>query len=63
MQEDVFAQKLQTQSQKLQECQTSHNLGSCMPCESFLECEVRKAYVKAVYESMNKGKEGSFDFN
>ena len=63
MQEDVFAQKLQTQSQKLQECQTSHNLSSCMPCESFLECEVHKAYVKAVYESMNKGQEGSFDFN
>ncbi|WP_394951771.1 hypothetical protein [uncultured Helicobacter sp.] len=63
MEEDIFVQKLQDQSQKLQECQASHNLGSCMSCESLLECEVRKAYVKAVYESMNKGQEGSFDFN
>ncbi|WP_394980817.1 hypothetical protein [uncultured Helicobacter sp.] len=63
MQEDVFIQNLQDQSQKLQECQTSHNLHSCMPCESFLQCEVRKAYVKAAYESMSKGQDGNFDFN
>ncbi|MBR2111536.1 MAG: hypothetical protein IJ950_01050 [Helicobacter sp.] len=63
MEEDIFVKNLQDQSKKLQECQASHSLHSCMSCALFLECEVRKAYVKAVYESMNKGQEGNFDFN
>ena len=48
--------------QKLQACQKEHGLASCMPCEKFLECELRDAYVKAVYDSMNKGKGGGFEF-
>jgi len=47
---------------ELEACQNSNNLQSCMPCPHFLECELRDDYVKAVYDSMNKGKGGGFEF-
>ena len=47
---------------KLQECQESNNIDSCMRCDKILECELRDSYVKAVYESMNKGSGGGFEF-
>ncbi len=43
-------------------CQESRGLQSCSPCEAFLECPLRDAYVKAVYDSMNKGTGGGFEF-
>ncbi|WP_419764780.1 MAG: hypothetical protein ACNI28_00060 [Arcobacter sp.] len=46
----------------LNECQKSYNLDSCTPCEKFFDCEIRKKYVIAVYESMNKGSTGGFEF-
>jgi hypothetical protein len=33
-----------------------------MKCEVLLSCELREAYVKAVYDSMNKGTGGGFEF-
>jgi len=33
-----------------------------MKCIKILECEIRDKYIKAVYESMNKGSGGGFEF-
>lgn len=46
----------------LQECQASKKIDSCLQCEKILECEIREEYIKAVYESMNKGSGGGFEF-
>lgn len=46
----------------LKTCQQSNNIKSCMPCKSFLDCNLRKQYVQEVYNSMNKGKTGGFEF-
>ena len=46
----------------LKTCQESNNLKSCMPCISFLDCNLRKQYVLDVYNSMNKGNTGGFEF-
>jgi len=34
----------------------------CTQCEKLLLCELRDTYVKAVYDSMNKGTGGGFEF-
>ena len=47
---------------RLQACQKEHIVDSCMKCEKILGCEVRNDYVKKVYESMNKGQGGGFEF-
>ena len=47
---------------ELKNCQESNSLKSCTPCNQFFECELRKRYVIAVYESMNKGSGGGFEF-
>lgn len=47
---------------ELESCQTEHQLKSCMGCEKLLECEIRDAYVQAVYDSMSKGTGGGFEF-
>jgi len=46
----------------LEKCQKEKNLNSCLKCEKLLECEIRDAYIKAVYDSMSKGKGGGFEF-
>ena len=46
----------------LKQCQINHNLDSCMKCEKLLNCDVRDKYIKVVYESMNKGSGGGFEF-
>ncbi|MEA3513237.1 MAG: hypothetical protein U9R37_06515 [Campylobacterota bacterium] len=46
----------------LKNCQKSKNLESCMQCDKILDCEVRDKYIKVVYESMNKGSGGGFEF-
>ncbi len=56
--EEALAQKLEA----LKACQQGKSLASCLKCEAILECEVRKQYVNAVYESMNKGAGGGFEF-
>ena len=46
----------------LNECQILKNLDSCFKCKDILNCEIRDNYIKAVYESMNKGSGGGFEF-
>lgn len=58
--EEIFENKLK----ELQECQIKNNVDSCMKCDMFLKCDLRKDYVLATYQSMNENmKEGGFDFN
>jgi len=46
----------------IKKCQKDNQLQSCTPCVKIIECDIRKQYVKAVYESMNKGAGGGFEF-
>jgi nitrate reductase cytochrome c-type subunit len=46
----------------IKECQVSKNINSCMRCKEILNCKTRDQYIKAVYESMNKGSGGGFEF-
>jgi len=46
----------------LKQCQIQNNIDSCMKCDKLLNCEVRDKYIKVVYESMNKGSGGGFEF-
>jgi hypothetical protein len=59
---DIFEQNLQEKKVILQHCQQEKDLSTCSDCEKMFECETRKAYVKAVYESMSKGQGGGFEF-
>ncbi|MDD3775107.1 MAG: hypothetical protein PHV08_04005 [Sulfurovaceae bacterium] len=59
---DKWEEALQEALALLQECQKSCDLVSCYECGKLLECEIRNNYVKAVYESMNKGETGGFEF-
>jgi len=47
---------------ELQACQQEQQVSSCLQCERLLGCELRDVYVKAVYDSMNKGAGGGFEF-
>jgi hypothetical protein len=58
----IWQQKLDNAKATLQECQKKEQLQSCLECSKLLGCEVRESYVKAVYESMNKGQGGGFEF-
>ena len=56
-------QILLTQKQaELEACQREKHVQSCMKCEKLLDCTIRDAYIKAVYDSMSKGKGGGFEF-
>jgi hypothetical protein len=46
----------------LKKCQQDMQLDSCTNCEKFFDCTTRKEYVIKVYESMNKGSGGGFEF-
>ncbi len=59
---DSFEAKLQEKTKELKSCQKEKNFTSCMNCDSFIFCTTRRTYVLAVYESMNKGKSGGFEF-
>ncbi len=59
---DEFELHLEKMIKELQECQHKKNLNSCSPCELFFECQLRKDYVDAVYNSMSKGQTGGFEF-
>ena len=51
---DRWEEALNEQIITIQNCQNEKNLNSCFVCEALLDCPVRKEYIKAVYESMNK---------
>ncbi|WP_457606754.1 hypothetical protein [Nitratifractor sp.] len=59
---DRWEEKLAVKLEELKVCQQERQITSCLACEKILECELRKAYVNAVYESMNKGQGGGFEF-
>jgi len=46
----------------LEACQKEKHVTSCLKCDKLLECEIRDVYIKAVYDSMSKGKGGGFEF-
>ena len=57
-----FQRALDIALEAMQRCQKEKNFKTCSVCEVFLECEIRKEYIKKVYESMSKGATGGFDF-
>ncbi|NPA65970.1 MAG: hypothetical protein GXO11_03720 [Epsilonproteobacteria bacterium] len=59
---DEFEIHLEKKLKELQACQKEKDLITCSKCEFFLECELRKEYVDAVYNSMSKGDTGGFEF-
>jgi hypothetical protein len=59
---DSFEKELEAKKELLQACQKSKNVVTCSDCEKMFECDTRKSYVKAVYESMAKGHGGGFEF-
>ena len=59
---DKWELALDEMLKKLKQCQEKHSVDSCMKCSKVIGCEVRKEYVNAVYESMNKGSGGGFEF-
>ena len=59
---DEWDIKLDKKLGELKACQEEKSFNSCSDCGEFFECELRKKYVIAVYESMNKGAGGGFEF-
>ncbi len=59
---DFYKAKLVEETEVLQNCQKQHRVNSCMLCKEVIGCATRKSYVNAVYQSMNKGKGGGFEF-
>ena len=59
---DKFELHLDEMIVKLQACQKEKGYKSCSLCESYLGCELRDEYIKAVYNSMSKGDTGGFEF-
>lgn len=60
---DKFKIKLEEKTMELKACQSSNFYQSCWECSSCLDCRLRLDYIKSVYESLNKGNGGSFEFN
>lgn len=59
---DQWKIALREKKTELQKCQVEQSVSSCLECEKLLKCELREIYVKAVYDSMNKGTGGGFEF-
>lgn len=59
---DEWQLLLAQKKESLENCQKEKHLKSCISCEKLLDCDVRDAYIKAVYDSMSKGKGGGFEF-
>jgi hypothetical protein len=59
---DQWQLALEEKKEALESCQNEKQLTSCMKCDQLLSCPIREAYVKAVYDSMNKGAGGGFEF-
>ena len=61
-QKDQWHIALDNELKVLKQCQEQNSVDSCMKCTKVLECAIRDKYIKAVYESMNKGSGGGFEF-
>jgi len=59
---DQWQITLKQKKNELERCQQEKHLTSCLKCEKILDCTVRDSYIEAVYDSMNKGKSGGFEF-
>lgn len=59
---DEWQIALSQKKAELENCQVNHQVKSCMKCNKLLDCDVRDAYIKAVYDSMSKGAGGGFEF-
>jgi len=59
---DEWQIALSQKKAELENCQSEHQVTSCMKCEKLLDCELRDSYIKAVYDSMSKGAGGGFEF-
>ncbi|MEA3290156.1 MAG: hypothetical protein U9Q04_08250 [Campylobacterota bacterium] len=61
-QQDKWDIALDAQLTIIKQCQEHNNISSCLECDKLLQCETRDKYVINVYESMNKGSGGGFEF-
>jgi hypothetical protein len=59
---DTFEIALEEKITELKACQSDQGFKSCLPCPKLNDCTLRDTYVNAVYESMNKGAGGGFEF-
>jgi len=59
---DEWQLALKAKKQELLQCQQQKQLDSCLKCQEVLQCTLRDDYIKAVYDSMNKGTGGGFEF-
>jgi len=59
---DEWQIALDAKRRELINCQTEQKVKSCLSCPKINECQTRDAYVHAVYNSMNKGAGGGFEF-
>jgi len=59
---DEWELALKAKKQELKSCQETQKVDSCLSCVKIHECEIRDAYVHAVYNSMSKGAGGGFEF-
>ena len=59
---DEWELALKEKKIELEACQLKEQVKSCLECPKLLNCETRDAYVHAVYNSMNKGTSGGFEF-
>lgn len=50
------------EKKEILDCQQNKMLNSCFKCKNLIDCETRKRYVKAVYNSMSHGSSGGFEF-
>ena len=59
---DIWEEKLENILEELKSCQNKNSLTCCKSCKEFFDYKKKKKYVIAVYESMNKGSGGGFEF-
>ena len=59
---DEWQIALEQKKKELEACQKEKEVPSCLKCDQLLHCELREAYVKAVYDSMSKGQTGGLEF-
>ncbi len=59
---DKYKKALLEKLETLKRCQQEKSIDSCLKCNEIIGCKTRNEYVNAVYESMNKGEGGGFEF-
>lgn len=59
---DKYELALEDKLKEIKECQDSIDTNTCSRCNEYWSCILRTSYVRAVYQSMSKDKEGNFEF-